>query len=47
LFATDTRGPVRDEEGDRLTKKQAIDLKDITCLDVLFALEMYGVRTGI
>jgi len=47
LFATDTRGPVRDKEGDRLTKKQAIDLKDIACLDILLALEAYGVRTSI
>jgi len=38
---------VGDEEGDGLPEEQAIDLEDITCLDILLALEAYGVRASV
>ncbi len=38
---------MRDEEGDGFAEEETIDLEDVTCLDVLLALEADGMGASI
>ena len=47
MLPTDTRGPVRHEEGDGLSEEETIDLEDVTRLDMLLPLEADGMGASI